>query len=106
MSAKTPQARVLLIEAHPITRRGLTGLVNSQPDMTVCGGAASLPEAQDQVAKCMPDIVVLDFTLNGTNGIEPLKHVKIRFSHLKVLILSVHDENYMRCARSTAAPLD
>lgn len=80
------------MEDHPIARQGLTELLNSQSDLTVCGYAESLPEAQDQVAKCSPDIVVLDITLKGTNGVEVLKHLKTNFPSLKVLMLSMHDE--------------
>lgn len=104
MAAKIPKSRVLLVEDHPIARKGLAELLNSQPDLTVCGYAESLPEAQAQVAKCNPDVVILDITLKGTNGVEVLKHLKTSYPALKVLMLSMHDEKLyaLRAVKSGA----
>ena len=90
MSGKSPKSRILLVEDHPIARQGLTELLNSQSDLTVCGYAESLPEALDEVAKCKPDAVLLDITIKGANGVEVLKQLKTTFPNLKVLMLSMH----------------
>ena len=92
MPAKTLRSRILLVEDHPIARQGLAELLNRQSDLTVCGQAESLPEAQAEVARRKPDLVLLDITIKGTNGVDVLKHLKTSYPDLKILMLSMYDE--------------
>lgn len=98
-SAKTknckenPKTRVLIVDDHPILRYGLTSLINAEPDLIVCGEAASSPEALDAMRTFNPEIVLLEISLPGTNGIELLKSMKAEHPKLRFLILSIHDES-------------
>jgi DNA-binding NarL/FixJ family response regulator len=84
--------RVLLVDDHPIVRRGLAELIDQEPGFSVCGEAQNAQEALDSVAALQPDLAVVDVSLQGTSGIELIKDVKIRYPDMLVLVLSMHDE--------------
>jgi DNA-binding NarL/FixJ family response regulator len=85
-------ARVLIVDDHPLIRKGLRALIDGQSDMTSCGEAASANEAQVQVDKTRPDIVVVDVSLPGNSGIDLIRDLKARHPELPLLVLSMHDE--------------
>ncbi|HUR47259.1 MAG TPA: response regulator transcription factor [Candidatus Saccharimonadales bacterium] len=84
--------KVLLVDDHPILRKGLGQLINAESDMMVCGEAEDSPKAFEAVGTLHPDVMVVDISLKGGNGIELLKNVKARYPELAVLVLSMHDE--------------
>jgi len=90
MSAKT---KIYIIDDHPIMVQGLKELINNQRDMRVVGFSEDWHVALEQAKKLLPDLIMLDVTLKDANGIEVLKNLKIHFPHIKVLMLSMHDEN-------------
>ena len=90
---RKPKTRVLLVDDHPILRRGLAQLINLEQDMTVCGEAEDAPKAFEAVNTLHPDVAVVDISLKGGNGIELIKNVKARFPDLPILVLSMHDES-------------
>jgi DNA-binding NarL/FixJ family response regulator len=85
--------RVLLIDDHPIVRQGLALLVDREPDLCVCGEAEGAHTAFQAIATLRPDIVVLDISLAGPDGLDVLKEIRIKSGSLPVLILSMHDES-------------
>jgi DNA-binding NarL/FixJ family response regulator len=85
--------KVLLVDDHPILRRGLAQLINLEADMMVCGEAEDSPKAFQSVSTCTPDVMVVDISLKGGNGIELIKNVKARYPELPILVLSMHDES-------------
>ena len=85
--------RVFVVDDHPIVRQGLALLINQQPDLTVCGEAEEVHDALQKIGICKPDIVIVDISLNGPDGLELLKTVRARDASLPVLILSMHDES-------------
>jgi DNA-binding NarL/FixJ family response regulator len=87
------KARILVVDDHPIVRQGLSLLIDRQPDLTVCGGAGDMPAALKAIASLKPDILILDISLEGPDGIEVLKNIRITHAKLPVLILSMHDES-------------
>src|SRR5437762_6387279 len=89
---RKPKTRVLLVDDHPILRRGLAQLINQEADMAVCGEAEDSPKAFQAVSTATPDVMVVDISLKGGNGIELIKNVKARFPDLPILVLSMHDE--------------
>src|SRR5437762_11111986 len=90
---RKPKTRVLLVDDHPILRRGLAQLINQEADMAVCGEAEDAPKAFEAFSTLQPDIAVIDVCLKGGNGIELIKNVKARFPDLPILVLSMHDES-------------
>lgn len=83
---------VLVIDDHPLLRQGLAMLINQQGDLRVCGEAEDLRVAMQAIVQLNPDIVVLDISLKGPDGLEVLKTIRAANPNLPVLVLSMHDE--------------
>src|SRR5438477_4761451 len=93
LGLRKPKIKVLLVDDHPILRKGLGQLINAESDMLVCGEAEDSPKAFEAVGSLNPDVMVVDISLKGGNGIELIKNVKARYPDLAVLVLSMHDES-------------
>jgi DNA-binding NarL/FixJ family response regulator len=87
------KTRVLVVDDHPIVRQGLTLLINREPDLSVCGEAEDARMAMQSITTTQPDILVVDISLNGPDGLDLLKDIRARHPDLPVLILSMHDES-------------
>ncbi len=87
-----PKRRVLIVDDHPLMRQGLAQLVNQQPDLTVCGEAEDVPEALQKTTDLKPDVVIVDLSLKGSDGIELIRNLHSRNAQLPLLVLSMHDE--------------
>jgi len=83
--------KVLLVDDHPIMRKGLTELIGRESDLAVCGEAEDVHDALKAVESLAPDIVVVDLTLKNSNGIDLIKDIRIRWPKLPVLVLSMHE---------------
>jgi DNA-binding NarL/FixJ family response regulator len=68
-------------------------LINREPDLMVCGEAEEMHSAAEAIATLRPDIVLLDISLGGPDGLELLKQLRAHGDDLPVLILSMHDES-------------
>ena len=86
------KARVLVVEDHPIVRRGLIDLIDGEADLECCGEAADADEALQLLESCAPDAAVVDVALRGRNGIDLVKDIRVRRPGLPVLVLSMYDE--------------
>ena len=84
---------VFVVDDHPIVRQGLTLLINRESDLAVCGEAQEMHAALTAIPALKPDILIVDISLNGPDGLELLKNIRITMPHLPVLILSMHDES-------------
>jgi DNA-binding NarL/FixJ family response regulator len=87
--------RVAIVDDHPVVRKGLSHLINDEPDMAVCGESASPAGALTMVDTARPDLVIVDLTLGGASGLDGLELVKaLAASHpsVRVLVLSMRDE--------------
>ena len=97
--------RILLVDDHPIVRQGLAEMIDQERDLQVCGTAEDVHKALDALEKVKPDLVIADISLKGSNGIELLKNIKVRYPRTLVLVLSMHDESLyaVRALRAGAA---
>lgn len=86
-------ARLLLVDDHPIMRRGLAQLLQSHQGLEVCGEAGSAAEGMQAIERLRPDLVIMDLTLPDQSGLELLKDVRARFPSLRCLVLSMHHED-------------
>ncbi len=84
--------KVFLVDDHPVVREGMTLLINRESDLAVCGEAEDAHSAAQAVATAKPDVMVVDISLNGPDGLDLLKDIRLRHPDLPVLILSMHDE--------------
>jgi DNA-binding NarL/FixJ family response regulator len=92
-SVAVKKNRVFVVDDHPIVRQGLAMLINRETDMMVCGDAEDAQTAMQAIATVKPDILVVDISLNGPDGLDLLKDIRIRYPEMPVLILSMHDES-------------
>jgi DNA-binding NarL/FixJ family response regulator len=92
-SVQTKKCRVLLVDDHPIVRQGLALLIDREGDLSVCGEADGAHSAFHAIQTLRPDIVVLDISLSGPDGLDVLKEIRMKTASLPVLILSMHDES-------------
>ena len=90
--AQAGKKTVLVVDDHPLMRQGLALLINQQQDMQVCGEAEEAQAAMQAIAQLRPDIMILDISLKGPDGIEILKNIRASDPDLPVLVLSMHDE--------------
>jgi DNA-binding NarL/FixJ family response regulator len=84
---------IFIVDDHPIVRQGLALLINREPDLAVCGDAEEASSAMRRIEEIKPDLVVVDISLNGPDGLDLLKNIRARDPHLPVLILSMLDES-------------
>lgn len=84
--------RIALIDDHQLFREGLRAIIAKQPDLEVVGEAADARQGYGVVESSRPDVVVLDLSLPGTDGIAAARELKRRAPTGKVLVLSMHAE--------------
>jgi DNA-binding NarL/FixJ family response regulator len=85
--------RIFLVDDHPIVQQALAEMLNHEPDLEVCGSAQTASSALEQIEKLRPDLIILDLSLQGGNGIELLKDIRVRCPKQLVLMLSMHNES-------------
>jgi len=91
-NAVAAKKRILVVDDHPIVRQGLALLINREADLVVCGEAEDAMAAMHVLASAKPDVLIVDLSLNGPDGLDLLKNIRSVHSTLPVLILSMHDE--------------
>ncbi|HEX3685779.1 MAG TPA: response regulator transcription factor [Bryobacteraceae bacterium] len=85
--------RVFIVDDHPIVREGLAQMIRREPDLAVCGEAEDAQAALQMIYALKPDILIVDISLHGPDGLDLLKSVRAKDPTLPVLILSMHDES-------------
>jgi DNA-binding NarL/FixJ family response regulator len=85
--------RLLIVDDHPLFRKGLQELIHSEAEFAVCGEAGNAAEAMEVIRKLNPDMAIVDLSLPGANGIELIKNIRAEFPSLPILVLSMHDES-------------
>lgn len=84
--------RVYVVEDHPITREGFHALIDGTPDLEMAGSAGSGPDALAALAQGLPDVVLVDVSIGGSDGLELTKQIRSLYPDLPVLIVSAHAE--------------
>jgi DNA-binding NarL/FixJ family response regulator len=87
-----PKTKILLVDDHPLVREWLTKLINEEPDLEVCGRAGNAREALDLIGTLLPQIVVVDISLDDGSGLEVIKDIKALHPEVNTIVLSMHDE--------------
>jgi DNA-binding NarL/FixJ family response regulator len=97
--------RVMIVDDHPIVRDGLRHFIDAEPEMTVCGEARSGEDALKALSSGVPDLVLVDLSLPGMDGVSLIRRIKE--DHPEVLILvvsmleqSMHAERALRAGAS------
>ncbi len=99
MPAKRPERlaqerkTILVVEDHPLLRRGLIALIDDEPDLMVSGQAGGVQAALEAVKRQKPDLLIVDLALEGgDDGLELVKAMAARHPKIPVLVLSMHSE--------------
>src|SRR5690348_6441488 len=82
--------RIVIVDDHPLFRKGLEQLINSSEDaFKISGEAGDAAEGMTRIRELKPDLVIVDLSLPGANGIELIKNIRAEFAKLPILILSM-----------------
>ena len=84
---------VFIVEDHDMIRQGYVLILAREPDITICGEAASAEEALGQIPLVAPDIVVVDFSLPGMNGLDLVQRLQEDHPGLPTIVISGHNED-------------
>ncbi|HSN55653.1 MAG TPA: response regulator transcription factor [Candidatus Sulfomarinibacteraceae bacterium] len=85
--------RVMIVDDHPLMRRGLRELFEREPGLEVCGEAESVAGALDEIDGASPDLVIIDLTLKDGSGLALVEAIRDRDPSVATLIWSMHDES-------------
>ena len=89
------KVRVLLADDHALFREGLAGILNRQPDFVVVGEASDGIEALVMARRLRPDLVLMDITMPGCDGVEATQAITGEFPGMVVVMLTVREEDDM-----------
>lgn len=89
----TRSLRILVADDHPVVREGIKHILADTPDIIVGAEAADAAEVRDKIRAATWDVVVLDLTMPGCDGLELLKEIKREHPRLPILVLSMHPED-------------
>lgn len=94
-----PSLRILVADDHDFIRQGTCAVLERQPGWEVCGLAANGREAVTQARQLKPDIVVMDMTMPGLNGLDAAVQIKRQLPDTEIVLLSAHQsEEVIRSA--------
>ena len=87
--------RILIVDDHGVLRAGLKALLSAEPDFEVVQDASNGTDALRLAADLNPDVVLLDMSMPGPNGIEVTRQLKKTLPEIRILILTVHEDEVM-----------
>lgn len=85
--------RLLIADDSPDFRDGLRGMLETAPDMTVAGEAATGDLAIAMAARLQPDVILMDLQMPGSNGIEATRRIVATSPHTGILVLTMHEDD-------------
>jgi DNA-binding NarL/FixJ family response regulator len=89
---RTSVKKIVIVDDHPILRKGLSMLINQEADLAVAGEAGDARKAMEVIENIKPDMVIVDISLPGVDGVELIKNIKLKYGDLPALVVSMHDE--------------
>ena len=93
METLVEKLRVVVVDDHPMFRDRLAQIINHELDMAVCGEAATAQQALETIQQTLPDLAIIDITLDGASGLELIKSIRALGLKIPLLVLSMHDES-------------
>jgi DNA-binding NarL/FixJ family response regulator len=94
--------RIVIVDDHPIVRKGLTELINHEPGMIVCGESDTADGGLARIRADRPAVAIVDLSLGMDSGLQLVKMLNVSLPDVKVLVLSMHDET-LHAERALAA---
>jgi DNA-binding NarL/FixJ family response regulator len=89
------KTRILIVDDHDVVRRGVSSLLGGHPGWEVCGEARNGREAIALAAEVKPDVIIMDISMPGMNGLEATRQIVRDNPHAEVLVLSMHDSEQL-----------
>lgn len=90
--------RILVVDDHDVVRQGVRLILRRQSDWQICGEAENGVEALEMEKELQPDLVILDVSMPGKDGLEVANELHSRHSNAKVLVLTMHDSKELAVA--------
>ncbi len=87
--------RILVVDDHPVVRHGLKALLGAQPGWDIVDEAADGMEAVEKAVRLTPDVVVLDVSMPGMNGLEACRVIRGSVPGCEILFVTQHDSPQM-----------
>jgi len=84
--------RILLVDDHPVMRQLITAALDVEADMTIIGEAADGKEAIDKARQLQPELILMDFSMPGIDGIEATRIIHSELPDIRIIGLSLHQE--------------
>ena len=84
--------RILIVDDHELVRKGLRQIINAENDMQVCGEATNVNQAKKMCKVLKPDLAIVDISLPDGNGLDLIKTLLNWQPELKILVLSMYDD--------------
>jgi two-component system, NarL family, nitrate/nitrite response regulator NarL len=96
--------RILVVDDHPVVRKGVCSVLAQREDIAVCAQASDGREALRQAMELVPDLVILDVSMPNVDGLAAAKLIKAAVPEVRILMLSVHDgPQIIRAAQAAGA---
>ena len=86
------KCRVMIVDDHPIVCEGLEQLISSEAGLEVCDTAGGSAGALQKLPSAAPDVMLIDLSLAGMDGLELIKQIKTLHSDVQIIVISMHDE--------------
>jgi len=83
--------RILIVDDNERIRRGVLAILTSKKDWNVCGEARDGMEAIRKARELLPDLILLDISMPGLNGLEAARLLRQEIAHTKILLMSQYD---------------
>lgn len=97
-------SRIIVVDDHPVVCNGLRLLVADDPELSICGTTDNAGDCISMLEKIHPDMLLVDVSLNGPDGIELIKRIRQINHNVGILMFSMHDEElYAERALSAGA---
>lgn len=90
--------RILIVDDHETFRKGIRTLLESTPEIMVCGEAASGLESVEKARSLQPDVILMDISMYGMNGLDATQLIRSQVPTSRIIILSQHDSPHMLSA--------
>jgi DNA-binding NarL/FixJ family response regulator len=103
MTAPSP-IRILTVDDHPLLRKGIAALVNTEPDMKLVAEASDGQEAIEKFRLHRPDVTLMDLQMPGLNGVEAISRIQSEFPNARIIVLTTYtgDVQALRALRAGA----
>ena len=89
--SKARAFRILIVDAHPLMRKGLRALIEEAEDMVISGEASNASEALDEISLTQPDLMITSLYLGASTGLDLATVVRVLYPKIRVIVVSHQD---------------